>query len=648
MVIRRYVCFMMYHLCKNERKVLSNYHNNRINNFNNMKKKNLLFVAAAMVMAGCASDDMIGDNTATQSDNQVIGFNMNMPAVTRADQTGTPAATALGNEFIVWGEKNEPTDGTACASTDLVFKNYRVHYQANSANTTTSNTKDWEYVGITPYHEDGTGPTTTGQGTESTAYVYPSMYSTNTPTQTIKYWELNKKYTFTAVSAAQQDIKDGKVTITKTTATSETSGGSPKDKGYTIVLKNGADASKIYVAERLEDVERTTAPATGKTMDAVSLKFRNFQTKIRFGFYETVPGYNVKITKVAYGNTTSETSNKFGVTGNFVQVPTGTADTETLTYAVTYDTKNIPVVSITTTSTATKGYEEFGNNIFSFSANIGKSSLESDITYDKADKKYTSILPNTGNETPMTFTVSYDLISEDTGEKIAVADRQVTVPAAYCQWKPNFAYTYLFKISDKSTELYPITFDAVVAEDEVNLQKTITEVAGETTNKVSITTLGVTEGKFSADADEYKTGSTIYASAMEWDATNSKYVAASLSATNVKLYTVTSTNSTQGGAVQEITEGSVANCIANGGDADTKTVKDLNGCVMTATPVTSGLEYPTAVPAEDGGEDRTLSALKWTAGTSGTYYAVEYIKTKDAQGQDLSTPLKYYKIVKIQ
>ena len=185
-----------------------------------MEKKNLLFVAAAMVMAGCANDDMIGDNAATQSDNQVIGFNMNMPAMTRADMSRDASASALDNEFIVWGEKDEPTDGTACASTNLVFKNYRVHYAdatGNTAGTTASNTTGWEYVGITPYHGDGTGSTTAGDGTEATAHVYPSMYTANTPKQTIKYWDLNTTggYTFTAVSAKQQDIKDGYVTITK-------------------------------------------------------------------------------------------------------------------------------------------------------------------------------------------------------------------------------------------------------------------------------------------------------------------------------------------------------------------------------------------------------------------------------------------------
>ena len=618
-----------------------------------MKKKNLLFVAAAMVMAGCASDDMIGDNNATQSDNQVIGFNMNVPATTRADKQGESAATALGNEFIVWGEKNEPNNGDACKSTDLVFENYRVQYQANSANTTTSNTKDWEYVGITPYNQNGNGATT-GSGTAITASVYPSINgnaTTNLKTQTIKYWELNKNYTFTAVSAAKQDIMDGKVKITKTQTSQASSNKSAKDKGYTIVLQNGADASKIYVAERLDNVKRAAAPTTGNAMEAVSLKFRNFQTKVRFGFYETVPGYNVQITNIAYNSTDYEATKKFGVDGKFITSPT--EDGESVTYTVTYDSNNIPVVEVTesTNKTSTsKGYcDEFGTNIFQTGTNyLGTTSNAP--TYDKdASGSYTCILPNTGNQTPMTFTVSYNLISEDTKEVIKVENRQVTVPAAYCQWKPNFAYTYLFKISDKSTELYPITFDAVVADDEVNLQKTITEVAGETTNKVCITTLGIgTDGKFSGDVDEYAAGSTIYASVTEGSADQT------LSSTNAKLYIVTATKTTTGDGntsttipvPEVITEAAVANCLNrtadSGSNPETWTVTDLNGVTMTVTASTLG-SIVDAVPAEDGGTARNITALSWEAAAN-TYYVVEYIKT-DATATPSTR--KYYKVVKV-
>ena len=115
----------------------------------------------------------------------------------------------------------------------------------------------------------------------------------------------------------------------------------------------------------------------------------------------------------------------------------------------------------------------------------------------------------------------------------------------------------------------------------------------------------------------------------------------SLSDSNIKLYTVTTTASDN----STITEAAVANCLAHATSTTssstpavtTWSLTDLNKVTLTVTAVTSDLTYPTTVPAEDGGTPRTLSALQWTAGASGTIYAVEYIKGSN----------KYYKIVKV-
>ena len=344
------------------------------------------------------------------------------------------------------------------------------------------------------------------------------------------------------------------------------------------------------------------------------------------------------------------------VNGNFVTVPT--EDSQTVEYKVTYDSSNKPIVTVTSSgATASTNVSEFGQNIFSntTSTKLGKNSTSP--LYDIDDGKYTSILPNTGNKTPMTFTVSYKLISEDTKEEILVEDRQVTVPAEYCTWKPNFAYTYLFKVSDKSAELYPITFDAVVAEDEVNLQKTITEVSGDT-EKVCITTLGIDEdGKFSTDADEYTAGSTIYASVTADDDE------VTLTDNIAKLYTVIATKPSSTGTTttvpvpEAITEAAVANCLnrtATSG-SNTWTVTDQNNVTMTVTASTLG-SIAGSVPAEDGGTARTMSVLKWTDNNtnseSGTYYyVVEYSRTVSVtptgESTAVQTTKKYYKVVKV-
>ena len=266
-----------------------------------MKKKNLLFVAAAMVMAGCASDDMIGDNAATQSDNQVIGFNMNMPAMTRATLDDDKAATKLNNMFIVWGEKNET--GTF-SDVNTVFKNYVVKYEQAKTNTTISNTNGWEYVGVDHsfFYKTENGKTTENV----TSNIGKDV------AQTIKYWDDKAtKYTFTAVSALEDDIENGYVTISKTTS------GDAYSKGYTVTVGASGHPENIFYADRTEVTPDKTSQKY--THDPVKLTFRNFQSKVRFGIYETVPGYKVVITGITYnaGNTKKTNSDKgFGVDGN--------------------------------------------------------------------------------------------------------------------------------------------------------------------------------------------------------------------------------------------------------------------------------------------------------------------------------------------
>ncbi len=561
-----------------------------------MKKSYILFASAALLFAGCANDEFTGDK-GLSSDNAPIAFNMQTGAQTRATSEGATAADKLSKEFIVWGEKNETsTSGAAAGENDLVFKNYRVQYTQNSANTTLSNTKDWEYVGIKPYKSD---------------YVSPSIYVDDNTTQTIKYWDMKAgSYTFTAVSALKGDIETNQYVKIEKIVGGETTT-SATDKGYTITVKSGASTGNIYVADRVvvstkqEGTINRTEP--NKYGGLVQFTFRNFETKIRFGIYETVPGYKVSVDNVKYNASAAEAStSKFGVAGDFV---TTGDDTK---YTVTYDTNNKAVLALNGTPAKTT-YLESGDKIMKAEA-LGTSSTAA--TYED----YTNILPNPSNETNMTFTISYTLTSEDTGEKIKVEDKKVEVPAAYCKWKSNYAYTYLFKITDSSAELYPITFDAVVETDENGNQETITTVT-----EPSITTFGYDESgkKIITGTNEYPAGTAIYASVVA-----NGTVASDLS-TNAALYTVTTESETD----FPITEASVANAIAQAEKTPAVTGK------VKANKVTDGVTYPTDVPAEDGGT-RSLNAMKWTGTvTSGseTYYAVEY--TKDDK--------KTYKIVKV-
>ncbi len=627
---------------------------------------------AAIMMAGCASDDIVGDETVSSGETP-IAFKMQNSAATRDGDTPANAADAgkLGNMFIVWGEKNESDKSStkykvnAPSDADLVFNNYRVDYKASTAGTTLSNTENWEYVGDSSF----------------VAKVTPSAPES----QTIKYWDMNAKdYTFTAVSAPAGEV-GSKIKITKITESNSTTA-SVYDKGYTIELADAsASVGKIYVADRehLTKAENSQSGTISKTAEnvyggQVKLTFRNFQSKIRFGIYETVPGYKVVITGIRYntdnntspttvthplttsneGNTT--TDNTFGITGDFVKAGSNTQSSNTYntTYTVTYRSdsghEGEAQVSINDNATKATYLTTAGTTWLTTTAGIGTKA--SKPTYDNgASGDYTQILPNTKNSTNLKLQIAYKLISEDTGEVIefkesdgtTVKYHTVEVPAAYCQWKSNYAYTYLFKITDKSAELYPITFDACVVETQIGDQETITEVS-----EPSITTMGVgTDNKVITGQDEYSAGSTIYASVVDGTTSTTGGAVALTATTNINLYTVTTTNDDK----TTITEAAVANCLAqtkyNTSLTTTATSPYKNGeLTVTSENITANDNIVAAVPTEEGltNATRDLNALKWTATGStseDTYYVVEYIKTTG----DTSSPTYeyYYKVVKV-
>ena len=542
-----------------------------------MKKVYLVLAAVAgLTVTSCTTNDYVGEVGNKEVNDGSIQFGTGFNPMTRATQEDAEAAATLGSKFVVWGEKNEDP-ATATADANMVFKNYVVEYGASTANKTTSNTDDWEYVGKSPY----------------TANVTPAAPST----QSIKYWDNGAtNYVFTAFSAKDDDVTAGKVVVAKTAT-----GTTKYDKGYTVSVKAGADLSKLFFADR---IEKTPSPYSG----VVKFTFRNFQTKISFAMYETIPGYKVKVKQVKYNNAYSTTN--FGVDGKFLVAGDNTSYTVTYGNGTTGPENKVLVTA--NTSSDSQAYLQSGTSIISASQ-LGTTS--SGATAEAA----IAILPYPGNTTNLKFVIDYTLISEDTGEKIEVKNKSAEVPAAYCKWQANYAYKYIFKITD--TDLDPITFDACVVTDEIGNQETITTV-----EEPSITTFAVKssiDDTVVAGQNEYATGNVIYASVVKGGAVQT------LSSTNAKLYTVTTSDP----AICPITEATVAAKQAGtGASASLLTVT-----AVSATDVT----YATEVPDEIAGNTtmRTLSAMKWTAGTSGTVYAVEFID---------GTNNKYYKIVRIQ
>ena len=603
-----------------------------------IKIKYMLLIAL-VALVGCSSDEFVGDtgspNGEAGSGNAAISFGFDVPQVTRAG--GATAATALGNQFIVWGEKGEASTGAAYTTDDaaanthqLVFKNYVVEYSGNTAYTTTSNTKDWEYVGITPFATN----------------VSPLTGET---TQTIKYWDYGaSNYVFTAVSALPADISSGRVNISKTI-----SGSTVYDKGYTITLAKTTvpdtypSLDKIYLSDRLviSNAEPgSNREAVNKYGGNVTLTFRNLLSQVRAGVYETIPGYDIQSIKFYKTNNeeakVGETS-AFGAICPNVKIGGGFEGSLNVTYyGAGTAAENQPKVSVSGSSDSAADLI-LGTNMSTLSAELllGKTAVAP--TWDTANGDYTNVLPQSvDNTTNLQLKCDYTLWNSVTGETIEVKGATAVIPSQYLQWKSNFKYTYLFKISDNTngstgqdvTGLYPITFDAVEMVNGDGKAEYITTVS-----EPSITTFGAiyntTETKYTAyqtGKNDYQLpGSTdkldIYTTFMQGGTVLTPQLTGAAKANFVTVYVVDYKDGATEAekAEKPITELSVANAIENTGGLITATaiLTAENDYFSTApAPVSS-------VPAEDG-TTKDINALKLTGVKAAGKYAVEIITYK--------------------
>lgn len=565
-----------------------------------MKKIHFFLAVSAIALASCASDDYVGDNPeGTLTNDGRIAFTAGSNAMTRATLVGQKAAEKLNNKFVVYGTKHGATAEDATDTNDKkVFDQYQVEWSDNSAGTTTTNTHNWEYVGKTSYSSAVTGK------------------------QTVKYWDESAAngYTFYAFSSANISYPANSadlVTVTKTTT-----GAKVYDKGYTVTAKTGADLNKMFYSDR-----KTVAQADyGKP---VTLTFRNFGSRVRVGFYETVPGYKVKINKFYYANgaTTPVTTYKAMAQENTTHfaaalqnVKTNATNNEfTVSY---YDNTDASVENHVKVTNKTVGYDYTLTLGTAINTATELKTSSSDPTWDKASGEYTTVYPFEANTNPMLIRVDYTLTSEDgSGETIEVKNARVVVPSQYVQWKSNFAYTYLFKISDNTNGtsgktpsdpddpstggkegLFPITFDAVVEEATDNSQETVTTIA---TN--SITTYA--KGSAVTTNHEYKAGDDVRVVVSNTATGHAVIVPSGIGTENgnAQVYTVATTNE----AISEATVKANLTGIKNG---------------ITLTPITPAAEIANDIDMADGTK-KTVKNVKFTV-ASGKKYAFVYTTTK--------------------
>ena len=581
--------------------------------------KYFLYAASVLALASCSSDDFLGENSGNGQNaaNSVINFGGETGKITRAadgTSVGAKAADLLGKKFYVLGTKgtlpeNNPTE-------TIVFDNYQVNWKENSAGTTTDNTNDWEYVGVDP----------TGL----------HAGDNEIKKQSIKYWDYSQPhYDFIAYSVGNNKLAtsgnavDGTIVGTPIKTPKENSEKASSYLSYSLKGNSIKDLQQCYYTD-------VTPVDKADYQKPVKFTFKNLTAKVRVAFYETIPGYTVSDIEF-YDNGTDP---KADLTDKKEAVLYTTGDTKLSTNGtinVTYPkvgSKNASdaafnkaFVSIVTGTDNTTTKLGLGNVNYENGV-LNDNAQKANMAGNKDNSYFTPVLPAEGHA--LTLRLNYTLTSTDgSNEKIKVYGATAVVPASYTAWQPNYAYTYIFKISDNTNGatnkedgtpegLFPITFDAVVADvDNADFShESITTVSTPSVTTYAFNSHDKKVIKAYGVGNEYPAATTtdIYFSVSEagktMDNLNNKG----------QLYTVSKAKAT---------EAEVIDALQISASEDENTVTGRNDIVLTKVKTDIVKEIPT----EDGktievGDNTTA---KFTATETPTTYAYVYLKEAGTQ-----------------
>lgn len=606
--------------------------------------KKYLFIATALIaLASCTDSDFVGDTSPDVGQNKqgTIVFNSGAQTITRADHYGAAAATKLNNKFIVGGFKGATgtstvyTDGAITTpgvpSTGIVFDNYQVGWTDNTAGTTQSNTSNWEYVGL-----DILAPS--------------SLVNTEEVKQSIKYWDYTAdQYDFIAYSTSNATVTT-KITTGDNPDTDDAAAATRAINNNLVLVTpidaanastaayklsgKAAELQKCYIADMVTAYKVDKTPTQPKFQEEIMFKFRALASKVRVALYETVPGYSVKdvvfYTDATTNLNSTDATKKVAKATLFTQGGEGTDNAMKYFYTAGTYTVYFPTIGANNINNSdyNKAHVAFNANTKETTKDfdalnyttkekrektgtefLGRRSNEASFAGNEANNYYQIAMPNEQG-TVLELRIDYTLESIDgSGEEIHVYGATAFIPAIYAAWKSNYAYTYIFKITDNTNGwtnkadnqqnttdpagLYPITFDAVVMETQDYTQSTITTVA---TPSITTYQKGHVYNVATASAeDEYSAAKgAIYVQVMT-DGT----VASDLNSKG-KVYEVNTTGSKdKDGKISEAEIMDALNIVS----LDAIPVP-MNG--LTLTEVT-GTSYPTAIPGADG-NDITVAA----------------------------------------
>mgnify|MGYP006988872427 CR=1 FL=1 len=480
-----------------------------------MKKYHLFLAASAgLFLAGCSSDEFMGEAQLASENGGIkaISFGGDAQHITRSTDNDI---AKLNGQFVVYGVKSGATAGS---NMQKVFVDYWVWNNLSGATANTTNRYGWDYVGA----KDSEGHGASGLTLDKD--------------QTIKYWDLTAAdYRFVAGSpvGAFSFTLDENNNITGATVTKiDAHINANPMSGDGTALSHSA----VYVANPLIINPSGQTNNVNNYESSVTFQFTGQQALVRVGLYETIPGYNVSNVNFYTYDIDSETlaNSKWSATAGSKNIVLNSLTDDdyfiggsNMTATLTYNWTGTPSYSFHYNSVGNTKQNKWYGGYFAESAQLPTTSSTttlSDLYGTDKDMAlstgYFPVLPTATGTTPTALVIKcdYTLTSVDaSGETIEIMGATAAIPAAFSQWEQNHAYTYLFKISDKtagtSGVLYPIQFDAAVVNGADNRDGFITTVSVPSITSYQFQSPNTeynADGSFKETYIKYVTGTPIY------------------------------------------------------------------------------------------------------------------------------------------
>lgn len=386
-----------------------------------MKYRILPILLLALSISSCSSsgqDDIITpEPTPTPTpkpEPQLVSINFGGSSGAWQDaptsRAGKAGLETLFPSFRIWGYKSMDANTQALQT---IMEGYNVLHTSASSGSTTTNTDDWEYVGL-------------------------SNTDLNT-TQTIKYWDYSaNSYRF--LGYTQKSINESNVkSATENTVADDDSTSPSQTFSIPYTYSDQATAtttpylSELWFSKAPSTSEGESSSNYGKS---VTLTFAPVIAKVRFKFTYPDGIKNINIQDIIFCDATADT-------------PLPLKGTINAKYSLD--------------ETSTDAYPELSWN--TSTAENSKGKLIFTTPYEEEDASI-HITPNVSEYSKWYYCPPFASFASTDGKagayeqgsytitaRIEGNHSSATVPKEYMQWKAGYQYTYTFKITEAGTTI---------------------------------------------------------------------------------------------------------------------------------------------------------------------------------------------------